>query len=180
MHNSKVCKTKPCGCEDQGLHTQPPCEQNTPSCPNPDECAETFSGECIVYTGDTIVDADIQYGDRFNEIVQKLALMILNPNCMDFLTPGTCYSPLNLMSISVSSTGITVKWDATVGSTFYVPQYKLATAIPWTNLPNVLPTAFPSQVITGLLPATEYHIRIQSVCAPGACFSLTILVKTNP
>lgn len=70
------CKTKKCGCLDTGLTTQPPCEHDTPVCPNPDPCPETFSDCCVVHDGDGIADLNIQTGDRVCDIWQKIALAI--------------------------------------------------------------------------------------------------------
>lgn len=70
------CKTKKCGCLDTGLTTQPPCAHDTPECPNPDPCSETFSDCCIIHDGDGIADLNIQTGDRVCDIWQKIALAI--------------------------------------------------------------------------------------------------------
>jgi hypothetical protein len=72
------CKTKKCGCLDTGLTTQPPCEHDTPACPNPDPCSETFSDCCVVHDGDGIADLNIQTGDRLCDILQKISLAISN------------------------------------------------------------------------------------------------------
>lgn len=175
--STNKCKTKPCGCEDKGLTTQTPCSQNTPDCPDPEQCAETFSGECIVYTGDTIVDADIQYGDRFNEIVQKLTLMILNPGCMT--VGATCQSALGVMSIAITTTTASIKWDAVPFATSYVVEYKKPTDLAWLAMPAVFPTPYPSQAIGGLTPNTDYWVRVRTVCPLGSCYSLTILIRTK-
>ena len=172
-----TCKTKPCGCVDKGLTTQTPCSQDTPDCPNPENCAETFSGECIRYTGDTIIDANIQYGDNFNQIVQQLVLMILNPGCMS--VNSTCQSALNLMTISMTTTIATVKWDAVPLATGYVVEYKKPTDLAWTVMPAIFPTAYPSQAISGLTPNTDYYVRVNTTCPVGNCYSLTILIRTK-
>lgn len=176
MSNCKKCKIKNCGCLDKGLTTNPPCEQNTIICPDPEACSETFSGECIRYTGDTIIDNDIQYGDNFNEIVQKLTLMILNPLCSDYIG-GTCLSVLNIRSTSIGTTSITIKWDASSTAVTYDFKYKLASAVIWTTIPALSITTL-SQVVTGLVTNTDYNFRVDSNCVSGVCFSLTILVKT--
>jgi hypothetical protein len=72
------CKTKKCGCIDTGLVTQPPCIHDTPECPNPDPCSETFSDCCVVHDGDGIADLNIQTGDRLCDILQKISLAISN------------------------------------------------------------------------------------------------------
>jgi len=73
-----TCKTKKCGCLDTGLTTQPPCIHDTPECPNPDPCSETFSDCCVVHDGDGIADLNIQTGDRLCDILQKISLAISN------------------------------------------------------------------------------------------------------
>lgn len=70
------CKTKKCGCLDTGLTTPTPCAHDTPECPNPDPCSETFSDCCIVHNGDGIAELNIQTGDRVCDIWQKIALAI--------------------------------------------------------------------------------------------------------
>jgi len=172
-----TCKTKPCSCLDTGLTTNSPCAQNTPDCPNPELCPETFSGECIVYTGDTILDANIQYGDRFNEIVQKLVLMILNPTCID--PSSTCLSALGVMSTSITSTSATIKWNTVSTAVTYTLEYKLSTAMSWTLVAGIPQTAYPEQIITGLVPNSYYDIRINSICGGGSCYSLTIVILTK-
>ena len=64
---SKTCgHSKPCGCSDQALTTQAPCETGTLACPTPDPCPETFRAGCVVYTGDTIVDLGLVKGVNYN------------------------------------------------------------------------------------------------------------------
>lgn len=169
------CRTKPCGCNDVALTTKSPCGH--PDCPDPEQCAETFSGECIVYTGDTIVDANIQYGDRFNEIVQKLVLMITNPTCIE---PGSlCQSAIGLMSTSITSTAVNIKWTAVTGAVSYSVEYKTAASLTWTVIAGISPVAYPSQAIINLTPNTDYQIRVSTICESGSCYSLTIQVKTK-
>lgn len=60
MNCSKCGNNAPitCGCET-GIPTPPPCAQGTPTCPDPDPCAETFDSQCIIYTGENIVCNDV-------------------------------------------------------------------------------------------------------------------------
>lgn len=74
---SEDCKSKmPCGCDDHPLGTPPPCEIGTTVCPDPEPCSETFSDCCIIHDGDGIADLNIQTGDRFCDILQKISLAI--------------------------------------------------------------------------------------------------------
>lgn len=169
------CRTKPCGCTDVGLTTQSPCGH--PDCPNPEKCAETFSGECIVYTGDTIVDVNIQYGDRFNEIVQKLALMITNPSCSQ--PDSTCQSVIGLMSTSITTTSVNIKWNSVPDVISYSIEYKTPASLTWNVISGISPITYPTQSINGLLPNTEYQIKVNTMCSLTSCFSLTILIRTK-
>lgn len=168
-----TCKTKPCGCNDAGLTTNP---AYAADCPNPEACAETFSGECIVYTGDTIIDYDtnlpyVSYGDRFNEIVQMLILLNTNPTCVGSAATG-------LMSTAITTTSISVKWNAVACATGYTVQYSNDGGLSWASISTVPPVT--SLVISALTPGTEYYIRVSTACPiTGSCYSLTIVVTTK-
>ena len=178
MSTCNKCKTAKCGCEDQGLTTNTPCAQDTPECPNPDPCAETFSDECIVHTGDDILDIGIIQGERLAITLQRIALFLTNPAC---ITPGsTCLSALNLHSVTITSTTVKVAWDlsSTVDSG-YIVEYKESSSPTWLTNPLVLPTAFPTDTIGALLPGTSYDIRVSTLCTAGSCYSVTIRITTK-
>jgi len=80
---SKNCNhTVPCGCDDVGLTTNPPCASGTPECPTPDLCPETFCAGCVVYCGDSILDLGINQGDRMDKVLQILTLAATDPGCI--------------------------------------------------------------------------------------------------
>jgi len=85
---SKNCQHKvPCGCDDTPLTTNNlVCESGTPDCPSPEACPETFCDTCLVHCTDSIVDVAFNRGDRFDTILQKIALFLTNPGC---ITPNT-------------------------------------------------------------------------------------------
>jgi hypothetical protein len=170
------CKKTPCSCEDQGLHTSPPCAQDTPECPNPEPCPETFSDCCVVHANDTIVDLDIKQGDRLCDILQKMTLLFTNPGCI--LPGSTCLSVLGLMSTTISPTTIGIKWQPSSTATQYITEYKLSTSLSWTMNPPVPLSPNPVDTIGGLLANTEYDIRVAAICLSGTCYSVTIRVKT--
>jgi hypothetical protein len=179
MSNTGKCKTKKCGCLDTGLTTPTPCEHDTFLCPVPEQCPETFSDCCVVHTGDTIVDIDIQQGDRLCDILQKLALLITNPNCV---TPGAaCIPPVGLHSINVTTSTIKLGWNpSSTAVNGYVVEYREISATSWMINPQVPQSASPVDTIGGLLPNTYYYIRVRPVCSiPSSCYSVTILVKTK-
>ncbi len=180
MSTDKKCgHSVPCGCEDTPLTTGTPCETGTPDCPAPDPCPETFCDECLVHCTDTIVDSGIQQGERLDVILQRLTLWILNPGCV---TPGaSCQSALGLKSTSISTSTIAVQWLPVSTATGYTVEYKQASAVTWILNPVKIPSANPIETdsIGGLLPNTEYHIRVNTTCASGSCYSVIILVKTK-
>lgn len=179
MSIAKCTHNEPCGCADKGLVTNPPCAQNTPECPNPDPCPETFSDQCIVHMGDTIVDLDIKKGDRLINIIQKLSLLITNPSCI--LPGAVCQSPVGLRSTSIYTTSIKLAWDPTPNATSYQVEYKTASALTWTLNPVVSQSSSPVDTIGNLTTNTEYHIRVRAICGiePVTCPSVTISVKTK-
>lgn len=178
--SSIPCKTKRCGCEDQGLTTPTPCIHDTFNCPNPDPCPETFSACCTIFNRDTIIDTGIQNGDSLCNIVQIISLWLTNPVCMD--PSATCKSPLNFFSTVITPTSIKVQWSPNGTPSNYQVEYKLATALTWILNPVVPNTQF-TDTIGGLLPNKAYNIRVKGICSldPAAvCYSVTILTTTKP
>lgn len=171
------CKTTPCGCEDQGLTTNTPCAQDTPECPNPSPCAETFSADCVVYTQDTILDLGILQGENLTRTLQRITLLFTNPTCI--LPNSPCLSVLNLHSTSIGSTTIKVAFDASSTAIGYIVEYKTSVAVSWTLNPVLPLSANPVDIIGGLVPNTDYDIRVSALCALGSCYSVTIRVKTK-
>lgn len=171
------CKTKRCGCEDKGWTTPTPCIHDTFECPNPDPCPETFSACCTIYTRDSIVDTNINQGDNLCNVIQLLSLWVTNPLCVD--PNALCKSVLGVSSMSITPTTIKVGWSPNGTPVNYQVEYKLATATTWT-LSSLLPNTTFTDTLGGLTPNTDYHIRVNSLCTSTNCYSVTILVKTNP
>lgn len=170
------CKNKPCGCEDHGLTTPPVCAQDTFDCPAPEPCSETFSDCCVIHINDTIVDINLQKGDRLCDILQRLTLLITNPGCI--LPGSTCLSVLGLQSTTITTTTIAIAWQPSTTAINYLVEYKLSSAVTWTALPAIVPVANPTAVIGGLTPGETYDIRVASICAAGSCYSVTIQTQT--
>jgi hypothetical protein len=146
----------------------------------PDPCPETFSDECIVHTGDTIVDLNIKKGDRWDDILQKLTLL-LTGNSACILPSAVCQSPVGLASTAITTSTIKLQWLPTPNATNYVVEFKTAAALSWSVNPTVLQSAYPADTIGSLLANTEYYIRVRAVCGinPITCPSVTISVKTK-
>lgn len=178
MANCKKCKCKKdtCACASNALPIAPPCGQGTVDCPDQEACSETFSAGCIVYTGDSIVDLGINKGDRVDNIIQRLAMMITNPGCIE--PTSLCQASLNLRSTYIYPTIIQLAWDSNISATQYNIEYKLASDTVWIQSAAILPGAYPIASIGNLSPDEEYYIRVKSTCASGICYSLTISVTT--
>jgi len=91
-----------------------------------------------------------------------------------------CLAILGLHSTSITSTTISLEWLSEVSATSYIVEYKPATATSWVMNPAVLPTANPVDTIGGLVANTPYHIRVNTICSAGSCYSVTIIVYTKP
>lgn len=170
------CKNKNCGCNDTALTTPAPCSCNVVTCPTPDICTETWSDCCVIHTGDTIADIGINKGDRLCDILQKLTLMIVNPDCF---APGVaCGSAIGFKSTTVTSTSIGLFWGAVENATGYVVEYRLLTTPTWTSLPSVNTN---TATISSLIASTEYYVRVKTVCeSVSTCYSVTLLITTKP
>jgi len=172
MINCNCNNPKPCGCNDTYIKTTSPCD--IPVCPSPSPCSETFSTDCAIYTGDNIVDLDIQYGDPMSNVIQKFALLITNPGCAFPTSP--CQSVVGFNSSSVSSTAVKLVWMQAINATNYQVEFRKKTATVWTQNPAVT-TLY--DTIGNLTPDTEYYIRVNSICSGGVCTSLTISITTK-
>jgi hypothetical protein len=157
------------------LTTQAPCETGTPECPTPDPCPETFRAACVVYTGDTIVDLGLEKGERLDVILQRLTLMITNPGCV--IPSSSCLAVVGLLSSNITSTTVDLTWVPVATAINYSVEYKEAASAVWIITP---PITEPEAMLGGLTPDTDYHIRINAICAAGACYSVTIQIKTQP
>jgi hypothetical protein len=164
-----------CGCV-KGISTPAVCTNSLPACPNPDPCSETFNAACIVYMGDDIVDLDIKKGDRIDKVIQKLVLAITNPGCV--LPTTACNAVLGLATTSITSSIIQLSWMVALGAVNYSVEYKEVSSPTWIINPIVGPT-ITNDYISGLIPSTEYHIRVNTICASGNCYSVTLKVKTK-
>jgi len=91
-----------------------------------------------------------------------------------------CRSILGLHSTSITSSTIKLAWLANDTAVSYQVEYKLATATSWLLNPAVAPNANPVDTIGGLLANTDYYVRVNNICQGGACYSVTILIKTKP
>lgn len=163
------CRTKKCSCEDAGLHTLCP-NCNPVDCNDPNPCAETFSDQCIIHTGDGLPYYNIETGDSIFAIWQKI-----------ILAQGVCglISVLNLHSTVITSTSIKVAWTIQGTPTSMQLQYSLDGLTGWTANPIVAPPVYTDIIGPSLTPDTYYYLKVVTISGIDTCDSVIIKVKTN-
>lgn len=163
------CRKKKCSCEDAGIHTLCP-NCNPQDCPNPNPCAEMFSDECIIHTGDAIPYYNIESGDSYATILQKIILK----------ESGACVetSVVNLHSTSVTATTIRVAWIIQGTPDSMQLQYSTDN-INWLANPAVTPPTYTDIIGPSLIPDTDYYLKVVTTVGQTECDSVVIKVKTN-
>jgi len=166
------CKTAPCGCEDQGLTTPPPCSVDTAFCPKPSPCSEQFDSQCIVYNGEGNVCADITTGQNLQEVIDTLTAKLepfLCLQCPSVFLPITGDKYVSLLP--------TLTWNAVSGATGYNVYFD--TVSPPIVEVAVNTTATSYTVVTPLLENTTYYWQIVSQNAGGEALNCSILEFTT-
>lgn len=185
------CEAKYCGCADKAQPVAPPCEQGTADCPDPEPCGETFSAECIVWTGDDIPQFGIKKGDRLDDIIQRFILWQLSPNCINPYNNtfpsdplSTCVAVTGLRTDWISQSQVKLLWTSVIQANSYTVQYS-TDAVTWLSIitpPSTYTTTANFFTVSNLTPDTNYYFRIISNCSvAGTCnptYSVVIKVKT--
>lgn len=109
--NCKQCgeTTKICGCEST-IPLPPPCEQGTPSCPDPEPCSETFSSACVIYQGDDLNCLDIHKDDTVESAIETMG------KALSVLTCPTCTYVIDLVQVVTPAPVVTIDINSTVYS----------------------------------------------------------------
>lgn len=170
MRQNCGCK-KTCGCGDVVLTTPPSCPI---PCTNGDPCPETFETQCVVYMGNNIANLPITTGMRLDDIIQVLAMAIVNPGCIYPTAP--CQGVVGLKSTLISSGTINLKWLPVAGAISYQVEYRATTSPTWIVNTAVTGT---TDSIGGLTPNTAYYVRVKTTCSSGNCYSLVLTIKTT-
>jgi hypothetical protein len=156
--------TKTCGCTDTPYTTP---IQSTCSTACPPKCAEFYDAACVLLK-DGIVDLGINAGDSLEAIVQRIVVYLTNEPCLD-----TTAIPVKTNTITPLT--IDLVWGEVTGATGYQVEYKLPSSGSWTLLPVQTTNTV---IISGLTPATEYYIRVNTTTNTGTCYSVTISAST--
>ena len=172
--NSNLCGcSKACGCGDDVIASPLNCTR--PECNNPEKCSETFSTDCVIYTGDTIANLGIIKGMKMSDVIQLFVLAITNSGCIYPTSP--CLSVVGLYTTSITATAAGIIWNTVTGATGYQVEYRPITSPSW--LGNPIITTGNIDTIGALIPNTDYYIRVKTICGSSSCYSNTILIKTK-
>jgi hypothetical protein len=180
---SKCNPSGSCGCSDTALHT--PCFYTECTVGN-ERCSEISCAECVSYcgTGFRIVSGNnifqVNPGDRYDMILQKLSLMIVNGF-------GACnadnlhHAPYNLYAKNITNTAAAILWnnESSLSTGISIYYNTLTGTGPWI-LANSIPVA-PAVLkyeLKNLTPNTNYKIKLVSLYQNSPCDSVEILIKT--
>ena len=156
--NSCKCKKQPCGCEDQGLTT--PCPQPV-DCNPSNPCSETFSSECVYYTGPTLV-CDGQQSQTplipTNLPMAEILQVLVAYTCNQDIQGGLFYLRLNG---AVTKTTVPLIWNSVDSAdTSYTVYMKLASD-PVSSYSSVATVISTMATISGLTTGTEYDFYVE-------------------
>ena len=164
--NCNNCKDE-CSCIPTGLTTPNYCISDTPLCPEPAPCTETFDSQCVIYTGTGNDCFNIESGQTVEEIIELLATK-LQPlvclGCVSTIIPAN--NAVNIASNQVLS------WAPVANATGYDVYFSTNQTSVQNSLPGVLvssnqpgtnydPTGF-------LLSDTAYYWKVVPRNASGA------------
>ena len=175
------CAKAQCGCDDIGLTTNPPCATNTPACPNPEPCSETFDSNCVYYTGEDLDCLGIKTDDTVQEVIQTIAAALEPFFCLDCTTFAVPANAATNIPVNQSLT-----WNAVQGATSYdVYLGTTSTTLVLVSASQILTTYTPT---TPLLEGIDYYWQIvpkNDVGVPKATcpiykFTTFKFVCTNP
>lgn len=157
-----------CGCSDVGLTTPcPSCSASTYTCPDANPCAENFSDNCIIHTGDDIVLSTIEFneGDSASIIFQKL--MILQAGGV----PKS--APIGFKSIAITSSTISLSWILQLSTTAI--KLSWGTTISMVNTQIDISDNATSYTLSSLSAGTTYYLQVEAGGHPGVIIRVTIL-----
>jgi hypothetical protein len=171
--------TVPCGCQDGPFTTVPgcPCPPDI-NCPVPQKCVEKIDSACVFLNDYSIVDTGFPENATLEQMLQMISLFLTNPGCINPSSP--CQSVSLVYPYLITPASIAIAWVASPTATQYQVEYKEISQIAWTLLPVQFTPTPNTAVISPLVPNSTYFIRVNTFCAVGNCYSVTLRINTKP
>lgn len=166
-----------CGCKDGPFTTTP---SNCPpdlNCPVPQKCVELTDSACVYLNDYSIVDTGLPENASLAQIIQMFSLWLTNPNCID--PASACQATPYFYPVQVTSTSITVAWLPSPTATSYQVEWKHISQAVWTQMPVQASPIPNTAVITPLVAGETYFVRVNTFCAVGNCYSVTLRINTK-
>lgn len=172
------CSNQSCGCKD-GPFTTNNCNCSpSANCPVPQTCVEMVDSACVYLNNYSIVDTGFPENASMAQIVQMISLFFTNPSCVNPMS--ACQSVPYVYPYQITRTSISVAWISSATATSYQVEYKLTSDLSWTLVTAQSPLGPNTATIASLLSDSSYVIRINTFCAAGNCYSVTLRINTKP
>lgn len=98
-------------------------------------------------------------------------------NCTTTSTStGGCAVPTGLATTAITTNTANITWTPVLGATSYKLQWKKTSATSWTTVSNI---TTPSYVLSGLVAATGYDVKVMTVCATASLYSGVVSFTTS-
>lgn len=168
-----------CGCKDGPFTTVPgcPCPPDI-NCPAPQKCVEKIDSACVFLNDYSIVDTNFPENGTLEQMLQMISLYLTNPGCIQPNSP--CQSISLVYPYQITPTSIAIAWVASPTATQYQVEYKHISQINFTLLPVQFTPTPNVAVISPLVPNSTYFVRVNTFCAAGNCYSVTLRINTKP
>lgn len=162
------CNKMSCGCADHGLTT--PCSYTDCSTPGAESCESVQCDDCVSHCGNTFsVDASgvefkIESGERLSKTLQRIALFLKDPACIDL-------APTGVNATEVTTTSVSLVWFLSTTAAVDI-EYKDVNSAGWaTASSGVTGNVFE---IINLTSGTDYLFRVVN----GSCESVELHITT--
>jgi hypothetical protein len=160
------CKDE-CQCIPKGVTTPSYCISDTPPCPEPTPCTETFDSNCVIYTGTGSECLDINNGDTVQDIIDNISEKLENilcVGCVGLVLPNNNTADIDLYP--------TLSWTPVVNATGYDVYFSTNETLVNNEDPTVLISSnqpYTSYTITNsLILGTVYYWKVVPRTSLGA------------
>lgn len=169
-------KTSPCACKDHGLTT--PCSYTECKRDATTEvCEDIQCAECVQWCQDTFCVTSgentfcVNKEDRLDLILQRMALFIANPGCVEGAIS-------HLFSGTIASTSVELFWTSIPTGTAGIKVYRALAAGAYTLAATLTGTAT-THTITGLTANTAYKFKVTAAVSGTDCDSVEVYITTK-